>query len=71
MVPMTFSSSGPAADGVTVVAARPDDPSAIPFSPLCKHCAGLRDDPHPGLSTWVMAVAQHLENIHHIRLVGD
>ena len=52
------------------VVANPSDIESIPWARGCARCVGLRSEYHPGLHTWVLAVARHFDDDHDMLLKG-
>lgn len=52
------------------VAVNPSDTDNIPWQDGCDFCTRERKHPEPGLATWLLAVAGHMEREHNIELVG-
>ena len=51
------------------VACRPSDNGSIPWQYGCDQCFNFRNDPQPGLSSWMLMLARHMEMEHQIVLV--
>lgn len=42
-----------------------------PWQEGCSACQWFRENPDPGLSTWLLSVASHFDRKHDVQLVGS